>query len=106
VELHPYGTFICIGDDANEVSLIADEKRICHPDLIIGCSIQEPLNEEKVLAKIKLQHDILKPKMGTYIVSDMPVQGDENNQLDSNIHILSVGFEQSMLNAIVNALSG
>ncbi len=106
VELHPYGTFICIGDDANEVSLIADEKRICRPDLIIGCIIQGPFDEEKAIARIKLQHDILKPKMGTYIVSDIPLPEDANNQLGNNIHILNVGFEQFMLNTIVDALSG
>lgn len=103
--LHPDGTFICMGNDTSEVSLIADEKRICRPDLIIECWTQKDWNENEELARIKFQHDTLRPNMGTYVVSDEPVPENEQKELGADIHILDVGFDQFRLEIIIDALS-
>lgn len=128
--LAPSLTLIYVAGNPEEISLVADADRICRPDLIIECREQKDWFEKEGLEKIKLHHDSLKPTLGTYIVSREPVpeqaykelvpeqvskepaseqeqkptreQEPENQGAD--IHILTVGFDQSKLEPIVSAL--
>jgi hypothetical protein len=115
-------------------------EKICVPELIIECMGKKEWAEKDGLEKVKLHHDILKPKLGTYIVSREPVPKevvkdlvrgkfseeiprepspeqkqptrsepgaealDEPEIQAKDIHFLSVGFDQTQLTPIVEAL--
>lgn len=98
-------TLIYLADKPEEISLVADIKKICRPDVIIACRVQKDWYEKEALEKIESRHLKLKPKMGTYIVSKGPVPVDKNEGLLEGINFLSVGFAKSGLEAIINALS-
>ncbi len=56
-------------DEMRDVTLIADYKKICRPDLAIVCMDQEDWYQAGELERIKLTHAMTRPKMGTYVVS-------------------------------------
>ncbi len=117
-------TLIYLADKPEEISLIADVKKICRPDLIIECEGNKDWYGVERMEKIKLQHNALKPILGTYVVSrkpmpekaykylmlkesvsptlgeEKPEQGDARH---TGIHILTVGFGQSKLAPIIDA---
>lgn len=104
---------IYTSDKLEELALITDFDRFCRPDLIIECREQKDWYEKQGLALVKLHHDSLKPTLGTYIVSREPVPEQAFQELTSEqgpekqgegIHILTVGFDQSRLAPIINAL--
>jgi hypothetical protein len=104
VAMQPGLTFICVGDDSGEVSLVADEKRICRPDLIIECVTQQGWGAPEELKKIELSNNSLKPKAGTYVVSREVLPGDPPAQVTNDIHLLSVGFDSSLLEPVISAI--
>jgi len=53
----------------------------------------------------KLQHDTLKPRLGTYIVSIEPIPEQEPANQGSEIFLLTVGFEQPEMNPIISVLA-
>ncbi len=67
---------IYISDKPQDIALIADYEHICRPDLIVECEEQKVWYINKNLKKVKKEYDILKPRLGTYIVSgeDAPEQ--------------------------------
>jgi hypothetical protein len=103
-----------------ELSLIADSKIICRPDLIIECVGLKKLFNEKSLAKMKKYNEDFKPRLGTYIISNEPVieKMSEGQVADiisnepvaekipedkeKDIHFLSIGFDQSKLEQVIN----
>ncbi len=105
---------IYASDKLKELTLITDFHRFCRPDLIIDCREQKDWYEKQGLGLVKLHHDSLKPTLGTYIVSREPVPEQASQELTSEqesaerqgegIHILTVGFDQSRLAPIINAL--
>ncbi|MFC1846453.1 hypothetical protein ACFLYS_00130 [Chloroflexota bacterium] len=126
--LEPGITLIYMADDPREISLVADAKKICRPDLIIECREQKDWYEREGLGRIMAVHNNLKPKLGTYIVckESAPQQVykelapqqicEESSQVETpnsnkatesdknDIHILVVGFDQSKLEPIISAL--
>jgi hypothetical protein len=96
---------IYLADKPEEISLIADAKRICRPDLIIECTKQIDRYEKEGLEKIWYHHNNLKPKLGTYILSQEQLPKDGQEEMWEGIHIVSVGFKQSRLENIINAMS-
>lgn len=99
-------TLVYVDDNPEELSLVADAQKICRPDLIIECMGLKELYEKERLDKVKLHHNSLKPRLGTYIVSKEPVPEQEPEKQEVDIHILSVGFDQSKLKPIISALIG
>ena len=123
-------TLIYVADNPDEISLVADSNKICRPDLIIECREQSKWLANEGLEKVKLQHNSLKPTLGTYIVTREPVpeqilkepvpgqvlhesateqeqkpsQEPESKKREEDIHILTVGFDQSKLESIISAL--
>ncbi len=102
VALRLGSTLIYVADNPEEISLVADAEKICRPELIIECREQKDWYEKEGLEKVKLHHDILKPRLGTYIVSREQVP--DVGQLGDSIHILTVGFDQSKLEPIISSL--
>lgn len=90
-----------IANAPEDIALVNDVNKICRPDLVIEFRVQEGWYSEDELQNIRLRHDILKPVMGTYIVTREPVQLlDFDRQND--IRILEVGFNQSKLKPLVD----
>jgi hypothetical protein len=103
-ELEPTLNLIYIADSPEEISLVSDQEKICRPDLIIKCITRKDCLDEIQLDTIKAQHDNLKPKLGTYIVSKESVQVSPSIFLNEGIRVISVGFDQSKLKPIIRAL--
>lgn len=106
VDLGPGITLVYVDNNPEELSLVADAQKICRPDLIIEYMGLKELYEKERLDKVKLHHDSLKPRLGTYIVAKEPVPEQEPEKQELDIHILSVGFDQSKLEPIISALIG
>ena len=104
VDLKP-DMIICADERPEDVALIADSERICRPDLIIECMEQEDWYEKGDLERAKLHHNVLRPRLGTFIVSRKPVPEQVHEKLGDGIHLLTVGFDQSKLAPIINALT-
>ncbi len=98
-------TLIYVADNPEEISLVADVDKICRPDLVIECREQKDwYYKREALEKVKLHHDSLKPRLGTYMVSRELVPEQELNSQEEDIHILTVGFDQFKLEPIISAL--
>jgi len=139
LELNLDFTVIYVGTEPKDIALIADAEKICRPDLIIECREQKHWYEKEGLEKVRLHHNMLNPKLGTYIVSREPVSEQALNELmpeqsskesspeqvseepvseqeqkltpeevpakqGVDIHILTVGLDQSKLDPIMNVL--
>jgi hypothetical protein len=98
-------TFVYVDDDPEEISLVAEARKICRPDFLIECRGQKGWYEKEGLEKVKLHHDSLKPILGTYIVSRETVPEQELEKQEAGIHILSVGLDSSKLASIVNSIN-
>ena len=105
-KLEPYIMLIYVDDKPEHIALVADRDRICRPDLIIKCLSQEDSLKNEELEVIKLQHNILQPRMGTYIFSFVAKPEQVLTGVDGGIHFLTVGFDESRLSPIMNALFG
>jgi hypothetical protein len=97
-------TLIYTADKAEEISLVADAKRICRPDLIIECRGGKDWYKKEGLEKVKLNNNILKPRLGSYIISREPVPKQYLEELEEGINMLTVSFEQSKLEPIISML--
>jgi hypothetical protein len=123
VDLWPSSTLTFIADNPEEISLVADAKKICRPDFIIECRGQKDWFEKEGLGKLKLHNDSLKPILGIYIVSKDTVpekaykefvskqvsnesaSEQEPKKQVANICILTVGFDQTKLEPIINKMT-
>ena len=121
---------VYVDKNLEDLSLVTDTKRTCRADLIIECREQKDWYEKEGLDKVKLHHNKYKPRLGTYIVTIEPVPeqvhtdlmskkvlaektlgqspdpvGKQDVEKDgSEIQLLTVGFDQTKLEPIINAL--
>lgn len=102
--LDPCITLIYIDNKPEDISLVADKDRICRPDLIIKCMVKKDWYQKEGLEKVKLHHDTLKPKMGTYIISQETALEQELEKPGEDIYILTVGFDSSKLASVISTL--
>jgi len=113
---------IYIGDELDELALIADKDRMCRPDMIVEYRELRDWEDNDMPARTKL-FDVLNPKLGRYIVSRDPLpmqvpqetllapvaqqllveQGTETEERAANCS-LAIGFDQSKLEPIIEAL--
>ncbi len=116
---------IHIDDQPEDIALVADFSRFCRPDIIVECMEQADWYQKGSLDRVKQNHDFLKPRLGTYVVSRLPVPEEVLKDLipepaadepaseqkippqeqPLDIHILTVGYDQSRLAPIIEALS-
>jgi len=101
----PGYALLYVDDGPEEISLVLDVDKVCRPDLIIEFRGQEDWYVKEGLTKVKLRHDILNPKLGTYIVSRQPLPEQASAELVEGIHILTVDFDTTKLVPIVDALT-
>jgi hypothetical protein len=107
---------IYIDDKPEDISLVADFSRFCRPDVIVECMERTDFFQNSELGIVKQNYDFFKPKLGSYIVLRLPLPDKtseelvskltgELNQEQPNIHILTVGYDQSKLVPVIDALS-
>ncbi len=109
-----------------DIALVADFGRFCRPDIIVECMEQSDWYQRGGLERVRHDHDFLKPRLGSYVVSRFPVPEEALGELtpqpaageppaqtplsgvtagQSDIHIIAAGYEASRLNPIIEALS-
>jgi len=99
------GLLVYIDDSPEDLALIADSTKVLRPDLIVECVEPKDWHEEDELENAKLRHDVFKPKVGTYVVCGGAVPEHIPEKLEADIHLLTVGFDQSKLDPIINVLA-
>lgn len=110
---------IYIGDEPEELVMIADKDSLCRPDIIV--EYREPQDWDEVPKSARL-YDILNPKLGRYIVSREPVPeqalqesapgpaqplpAGQETEIEEKavVRSLTIGFDQSSLEPIVKVL--
>ena len=97
-------TFMYVGDEPEDISLVSDALKICRPDLILECRAQGNWYENEGLKRLILLNDALKPKLGTYIISMDPVSEQPLGRLDDGITLIEVGFNRDKLQPIVDTI--
>lgn len=119
---------IYIDDQPEDIALVADFSRFCRPDIIVECMEQVDWYQKGGLDKVRQNYDFLKPRLGSYVVSRLPVPEEafrdlmpepaasepapeqetspeeEPKEQPLDIHILNVGYDQSQLAPIIDAL--
>jgi len=102
--LLPGLTLIYTAHNPEDISLVADNKNVCRPDLVIASEVNKDWFMNGGLDKLKLYKNSLKPTIGTYAVSRNPVIKQDNVELEEGIYVLTVGFEQLGLEPIISLL--
>jgi hypothetical protein len=104
-----------IGEQPDDIALVADFSHFLRPDIIIEC-LNQPIQIDH-MEKIKRDFDFFKPKLGSFVVSRLAQSegstGEPISKNDSclipdairNIHILNVGLDPTRLEPIISALS-
>ena len=106
VSITPDLTLVYVADKPEELSIVADAKKICRPDLLISLHMQKDRFEEEELERVKSYHNSLKPRLGTYVVSKEAVPEHVLTEPEEGIQILPVGFDESKMAPIIGALKG
>jgi hypothetical protein len=99
---------IYLDDQPQDIALIADFGRFCRPDIIVESMDQTDWYQKGGLDRVRQNYEFLKPKLGSYIVSRLPVSEEAFKELAKeptmDINILTVGYDRSQLAPIVDAL--
>lgn len=94
---------VYVDEKPDGLSLIADRERVYRPDLLVECATRKGWHE-KELETAKAFHQVLLPRLGTFIVSSEPMPEESIGESADEIRVLAVGFDQSKLTSIVTAL--
>jgi len=84
-----------IGENLEDVSLVADSEKFCRPDLLIFFLDQLEGDEQKILFKmerVRSVHEILKPMKGSCVISKSHLPEHIMKGLDQNINVIHFGF--------------
>jgi hypothetical protein len=110
-----YGlTLVYVAERAEDIALVADASRFCRPDLILWCVDAQSLTPKEALEKMEHVNSFLQPAKGIYIITNNPwpepVEPTVNEQealtveQAAGVHLLTVGYDQSQLMPVVEAL--
>ena len=115
------GLLIYLGDQLEDLALIADKDRMCRPDMIVEYREPWDWEDKDITANTKL-YDVLNPKLGRYIVSREPVaepvsqekagkpveekllDGQGSQSAEKAVYNLTVNFDPSKLAPIMDKL--
>jgi hypothetical protein len=100
----PCPTLVYIGDNIEDVSLVADANKICRPDIIIISEDKKDWHEIEEVGKIELFHATLQPKLGTYVITREQVPDKVKQGFGRGINLITVGFDKTKLKSIVHIL--
>lgn len=98
-----FALIIYVSGRPEDIGLIADSKKICRPDLIVECNVQDDQFDED-LRRINLYKSALRPKKGIFLVLKDSFPNLTYEKGDGDIHLLTVHFDQPKLGAIVKTL--
>ena len=96
-----------VADNQEDVSLVADSKKFCRPDMMIEFLDQLEEREAARVSdfnRIKLYHDILKPVKGTCIISKHSLPEKMKQSLDDNIFPIHFGFNNLKWDSVLALL--
>ena len=107
-------TLVYVASEPGDIALIADQKKIKRPDMILVCSVFNDLSEDN-LETLMLLRNNLKPKIGSFLISKHNVsekihkalisaEESENEVCTSPIKILITDYRKEGLVPILNAL--
>jgi hypothetical protein len=91
-------------EDLEEVPVIAniDKRTISQPDLDVEWTRPDEVADPYFLDKVKERYDILKPRLGAYLISRQPL-GDVHLEVEGyDLHPLTVGFDSSKLQSVID----
>ncbi|UCE97766.1 MAG: hypothetical protein JSV74_00045 [Dehalococcoidia bacterium] len=102
-------------DKPKDISLVADFGRFCRPDIIVECMEETNWYQQGELEQVKHNYEFFKPYLGTYIVTRLPIPDNTHKEImqkltdnskgfQPNINVLSVGYDQTQLNPIIETL--
>ena len=111
-----YGlTLVYVAEQAEDIALVADASRFCRPDLILWCVDTQSLAQKEAMEIVARVDGFLQPTKGIYIIANNPwpepaePSGNEQEtqpvEQASGVHVLTVGYDQSQLMPIVEALT-
>ncbi len=91
-------------DNLTDFALVAERGKVCRPELVIKYLENNSVYSDQWLEDAREADAILQPNSGFFIVSKAPVALLEQDKLGDYIHFLEVGFDQSKLAPIIDAL--
>lgn len=96
---------IYIGDNMEDIALIADSERICRPDILVECiddiNIDDTLLREKI-EQINLHYTTLNPTLGGFTISKQEMSKHISGELKREIKLLDINFQkETRLESIV-----
>lgn len=100
----PNYILLYVDEKPEHISLVADADKICVPDIILEIREREGWLTEKELHHINHRRDILKPRIGTYIISKEPVAKNIIG-LNQDIKTIIADLNSSGLAPIIDALN-
>ncbi len=113
------------GTHWKELVVVADFFRMARPDIIIEFRVEKDWYEKESLEPVKRHHGVLKPRLGSFVVCLEPAPEAAQRELESmvetqpgameataettvrlapDIHLLSVGYDVTKLEPIVEAV--
>lgn len=93
---------IYTADSPQELSIVADRVKICRPDIIIEYKTQKNWYDIGGMGTIVMHNRGLKPLLGTYVVSEFPVNPDST---PVDIHFIMPCAESAGLTPIIDVLA-
>jgi hypothetical protein len=111
-----YGlTLIYAAEQATDVALVADASRFCKPDVILWCVDTQSMARKEALEKMTRVDSFFQPTKGSYLVANQPWTESAEPMEDeqqvqtveqvSRVHLLTVGYDQTKLTPIIEALA-
>jgi hypothetical protein len=107
-------TLLYVARKPEDIALIADQKKILRPDMILDCKVFENWSYDN-LETVNLLRNSLKPRIGTFIISKHAVseqvhneliftRDSENKDADSPVKILVSDYDKDSLAPIIDSL--
>jgi len=108
-------TLVYAAERAEDIALVADAANFCRPDLLLWCIDAQNLAKEKAMEIMTQANAILQPQLGSYVVANnswsesceaavVNPQG-EIAEPNKGVCILTVGYDQSKLKPVAEALA-
>lgn len=98
---------VYIDDNVEDVSMVADAEKICRPDIVVECI--DEMNGSMNFMKERLEdinscYAILKPVVGSFVVSRKNMPPYAHDELEDGINLIEIGFEGAKLGSIISAI--
>jgi len=79
--------FVYTGNEPNDISLIADDSRMCITDAIIDFFDDEDLKSDELEKRVKFYNETIKPRAGIHMYAVSPITSDMSKLRNIDINI-------------------